>query len=95
LAAFFKVNGSSVVKIDKELFKNLLTSAVTTKEWMTQGIFESRAKDYSNDFRKMPYRNQQEMDAVVGKLEDNSFILQQREELKKYKKEIDFYLQWN
>ncbi|HEX8357080.1 MAG TPA: hypothetical protein VF610_06710, partial [Segetibacter sp.] len=34
---------------------------------------------------KMPYETQAEMDAVVGRLEDNTFIKQQRAELEKYK----------
>ncbi len=35
----------------------------------------------------MVYNNAAEMEAVTGKLADNSFILQTFEELKQYKKE--------
>jgi hypothetical protein len=48
---------------------------------MTQNIYESRAKDYQNEFRKMVYNNEKEMESVIGRLEDNVFINQQREEL--------------
>ncbi|MCW3082364.1 DUF4954 family protein [Segetibacter sp.] len=94
LAAFHKATGSHVGKMDKKSFDNLVRSGIATKEWMTQGIYESRAKDYTNSFRKMPFENQEEMDAVVGKLEDISFIKQQREALENYKKQAETYLNW-
>lgn len=95
LAAFNEVNGFHFHKIDLNTFRNLLTSVIKTKEWMNEGIFNSRAKDYTNSFRKMPFENQLEMDAVVGKLEDNSFIKQQQVELENYKKQVLIYLKWN
>jgi hypothetical protein len=55
---------------------------------MVKGIYDSRAKDYYNDFRKMVYETRKEMEKVIGKLEDNSFINQQVDELKQFKKTI-------
>jgi hypothetical protein len=55
---------------------------------MTRNIYESRAKDYQNDFRKMVYNNEKEMEAVVGKLEDNVFINQQQHELTGLRAEV-------
>ncbi len=52
---------------------------------MTKAIYDSRAKDYSNPFRKMAYDNEEEMNAVVGKLEDNSFINDQKQDLEKFR----------
>jgi hypothetical protein len=66
----------------------LFNSAIATMEWITKGIHDSRAKDYSNPFRKMVYESFAEMNEVVGKLEDNSFIKEQIMELKSFKKEI-------
>jgi hypothetical protein len=94
LAAFYEVTRSQVGKMNKEGFNKLLHSAVATKQWMTNGIYESRAKDYTNSFRKMPFENQKEMDAVVGRLDDNTFIKQQNEELGNYMKQAEIYLNW-
>ncbi|WP_018611525.1 DUF4954 family protein [Segetibacter koreensis] len=88
LAAFQLVSGVHLKKLGKVAFRDLLRAALATREWMTQGIYQSRAKDYTNPFRKIPYDNQKEMDEVVGKLEDNSFIKQQNEELARYQKKI-------
>jgi hypothetical protein len=68
------------------LFKQLLQQAITTKEWISKGIYDSRAKDYSNPFKKMVYDTNAEMNKVVGRLEDNSFIQHQLSELEEVKK---------
>jgi hypothetical protein len=70
------------------LFKQLLQQALDTKEWMCKGIFDSRAKDYSNTFKKMVYDTNEEMNTVIGRLEDNSFIQQQLGELDEMKKKV-------
>jgi hypothetical protein len=65
-----------------------LKQALDTKEWMCKGIFDSRAKDYSNPFRKMVYDTHEEMNRVIGRLEDNSFIQQQLADLELMKKQV-------
>lgn len=71
----------------------ILEQSIYTREWMVKGIYESRAKDYSNQFRKMVYGNRTEMDTVTGKLESNSFILQEQKNLIAFKKEVQQVLQ--
>ena len=75
-------------KLNSDSIKSLLKKAVETKEWMTTGVYDSRAKDYSNPFRKMVYDNNQEMNNVIGKLEDNTFIKDQQAELQQMKKAV-------
>ena len=70
------------------LFKQLLQQSLDTKEWMCKGIFDSRAKDYSSPFRKMVYDTNEEMNKVMGRLEDNSFIQQQLADLEVMKKQV-------
>ena len=70
------------------LLKELLQQALATREWMCKGIFDSRAKDYSNPFRKMVYDTNEEMNRVIGRLEDNSFIQQQFADLDLMKKHV-------
>ena len=85
LASLSEITGINLKKIDTHQFANLLNSIITTKEWMTKGIHDSRAKDYTNPYRKMVYESIGEMNEVLGKLEENSFIKQQIEELKSFK----------
>lgn len=70
------------------LLKQLLQQATATRTWMCKGIYDSRAKDYSNPFRKMVYETNEEMNKVIGKLEDNSFIQQQIAVLDELKKQV-------
>ncbi len=76
-------------KFTKKLFLQLLQQAGATKEWMVSGIYESRAKDYSNPFRKMLYDTEKEMEKVTGALKDNSFIKEQQAAAKIYLEKIN------
>lgn len=73
---------------DARVFGRLLQQAVDTKEWMVKSIFDSRSKDYQNEFRTMVYDSDKEMEEVIGRLDDNVFIAQQRDEFTRLKKEI-------
>ncbi len=71
-----------------ELFTTLLEQTIATKQWMTEGILKSREKDYTNPYRKMVYENNEEMNKVIGKLEENSFIQKQFEGLVEFKEMV-------
>ena len=70
----------------QDAFISLLEKSIATRIWMGKEIYTSRAKDYTNPFRKMVYDSNDEMNAVVGRLEDNQFIQDQLAETDKYKK---------
>jgi Domain of unknown function (DUF4954) len=93
LAALKLVQGIDLRKAGKQGLKDLLLRSVVTKEWIAKEIYASRAKDYANPFRKMLYDSTEEMNTVVGALRDNSFIRQERESAKKYRKEVEGVLQ--
>lgn len=85
LASYAALNNTKTSNFGFEDFENLLKEAVQIKTWMSKGIYQSRAKDYNNDFRKMVYDTTEEMNKVMGSLDDNSFIKQQEEDLKQFK----------
>ncbi len=86
--SLLEILGITPRQFTAELFKQLLQQLLITREWMCKGIYDSRAKDYSNPFRKMVYETTEEMNKVLGRLEDNSFIQQQMGELDKLKKDV-------
>lgn len=65
----------------KKTLKTVLDDVIKTKTWMSKSIYESRAKDYTNPFRKMVFENMEEMNEVTGKLEENVFIQNELKEL--------------
>jgi Domain of unknown function (DUF4954) len=88
LAALREISGATLRKQGPTGFAALLRQAIATREWMTKEIHASREKDYTNPFRKMVYASTAEMNAVVGTLEDNGFIRQEKEAGNKYRKEV-------
>jgi len=89
LDIFHEVFGISFKKIKQQDFIELLQQSVSTAEWITQGIMSSRRKDYLNPFRKMVYANQAEMDQVLGKFDDNSFIKAQETLYAEYQSSVN------
>lgn len=86
--SLFEIENITSRQFTPELFKTLLQRSLATKTWISKSIYQSREKDYSNPFRKMAYETKAEMDAVVGKIEDNQFIKNQYAELEVYKKTL-------
>jgi len=89
LYAYKESYGVNLKRAGAKILGGLLSGSIATKEWITKGIYASRAKDYTNPFRKMVYDSTEEMNKVIGALSDNSFIRQEKEALKKYRKEVE------
>ncbi len=85
LLEIIKINPND---FNKKKFAALLKQSLNTREWMVKGIYESRAKDHHNEFRKMVFETRSEMEKVMGKLSDNSFIKLQIEEMKQYRRKV-------
>ena len=88
-ASLLEVNKLQPKKFDKKRFKLFLDQALATREWMIKAVYDSRAKDYHNVFRKMVYETQEQMNKVLGKLDENGFIKQQQEEFQQFKKQVN------
>jgi Domain of unknown function (DUF4954) len=88
IACLQKITCKYLTEFKKDEWIYLLNKALATKEFLTENIYNSRAKDYNNPYKQMLYNTQAEMDKVVGALKDNTFIEQEKTQLKKYKKLI-------
>lgn len=80
-ASLLEITDVTSESISIEIVQAWLKEAISHRTWMVDEIYASRAKDYENPFRNMVYNSEEERDLVVGKLSENSFILQQRDEL--------------
>lgn len=92
LASLLEITATKASEVNSSQLKQWLQQSLKTREWMAKGIQTSREKDYKNPFRKMIYGSQEEMEAVLGKLEDNGFIQQTFTELATYKKQVNTLL---
>ncbi|MFY7652117.1 MAG: DUF4954 family protein, partial [Chitinophagaceae bacterium] len=86
--AYNKLTGINIKKCSFNEALAILDNGITTFQMIKEGIYRSRAKDYQNPFRKMVYETEAEMEKVVGKLSENSFILQQEKEFTLFKERV-------
>jgi Domain of unknown function (DUF4954) len=76
-----KIFANNLLPLNKKNILVVLDNLLVAQAKIVEDIISSRQKDYTNSFRQMVYDDTQEMETVLGKLEDNSFIIQQQNEL--------------
>ena len=74
LASLEKITHKSLTNLTATAFAKWIDNYFEIKTDITNKIQYTRAKDYSNPFRKMVYNSEAEMNSVVGALKDNKFI---------------------
>lgn len=67
-----------------DIYRNILLDVGDVSTFIYESSVESRKKDYQDDFRKITYRNEDEMISVVGKLEENDFLIELKAETEKF-----------
>ncbi|MBN2030543.1 DUF4954 family protein [bacterium] len=72
----------------KEQWIDALKKAVVIQKYIDEQVYVSRKKDYVNPFRRATFRNDDEMMAAIGDIEDNSFIQQVRAETHQFEKDV-------
>ena len=70
--------------LSKEMWHENLDKAIRIQHFICDQVYESRKKDYENEFRTATFRNEDEKIAVIGKIEDVKFVKQIREETEKF-----------
>ncbi|MGX5817440.1 DUF4954 family protein [Chitinophaga lutea] len=88
VASLLQLHQLTAKELTPAHLRKFLEQSVHTLGKLTENIYQSREKDYENPFRKMTYENEDEMNTVVGRLEDNGFIQQTIADLKAYKKQV-------
>ena len=54
---------------------------IRIQKYMCDQVYLTRKKDYDNIYRKATYRNEEEMIAAIGTIDDNSFVKQTKAEM--------------
>lgn len=73
---------------DSAAWSGFLTEAVRLQELVRDRVYQSRKKDYDNPFRIATYRNPDEMNAALGTIDENQFVLQVREETEEFRRRV-------
>ena len=75
-------------ELTPSLWKSALDEAARIADYICQQVYISRNKDYENPFRQATFANAAEMRAVIGTIEDNSFVKQTRADTKIFQNRI-------
>ena len=67
-------------KLTESEWNAALDKTVDIQNFICDQVYITRKKDYDNYFRQKTYRNEEEMTAAIGKVDENSFIVQIRQE---------------
>jgi len=71
-----------------DLWHDALDEAVRIQDYVAEQVYLTRKKDYDNPFRRATFAGAEEMEAVIGKPEENSFVKQTREDTKAFRKAV-------
>jgi hypothetical protein len=66
-----------------------LRDAVAIQDTIDSRVYESRKKDYENPFRIATYRNEAEMTAAIGTIDENQFVRHVRDETVRFRERVD------
>ncbi len=89
VAALLEIERITLEDLTASKLSSLFKGYLATNEKVFQGIVQSREKDMTNPFRKMVYSNATEMEAVLGKMTDNSFVREKDRERKELSLRIE------
>ncbi len=75
-----------------EQWQDALRQAVQIQQLICERVYTSRKKDYENPFRQITCRNQEEMLAVIGPLEENDFVKHIRQRTEQFEAAVEAVL---
>ena len=83
-----KLYGLPISEFTPKIFKGILEDVVIANQNMFETALISRMKDFDDEFRMVTFRNGREMDAVIGNITDNEFLLEMKPQTKVFEKKV-------
>lgn len=81
-----KLYSRPISEFNKEIYEDIVADAKTANTKIFDETLISRMKDYDDEFRMQTFNNAREMNAVLGSITDNEFILEMRETTQNFEK---------
>ncbi len=82
--ALFVLEVNNNISLDDDIessWENILIEVSQTVEYIYDASYSSRNKDYTDPFRLSLYDNSEELNAVIGSIDDNDFLKELRTKL--------------
>ncbi|HLN56849.1 MAG TPA: DUF4954 family protein [Bacteroidales bacterium] len=70
-------------------WSDALDEGVAIQQYIADHVYSSRKKDYDNPYRFITFRNPEEMKAAIGNVDENSFIVQVRDETREMRRKVE------
>ncbi len=86
LAVLLELRGETDLTADA--WSDALDGALEAQRYVAEATFASRKKDFEDPFRRMCYASDEEMEAVLGSAEANSFVQQVRAETEAFEARV-------
>ena len=61
-------------ELTPDFWEETLDTALSIQQLIEKNTYESRLKDYTNKYRRITFETQKEMEAVIGTINDDTFI---------------------
>lgn len=71
-----------------DIFNDIIKDVTHVSNEMLGEARSSREKDFVDEFRKITFRNAQEMSAVLGTIDDNEFLAEMKPKTEEFNKEL-------
>ena len=75
----------------EEMWRENLDKAIVIQHYICDQVYISRKKDYDNEIRSVTFRNEAEKIAVVGRIDEVSFVKQIREKTEAFEAMVNKY----
>ncbi|MHC1691988.1 MAG: DUF4954 family protein [Sphaerochaetaceae bacterium] len=82
-------------RIDPASWEQMIDRFCNLCDQNASEVYKTRKKDYDEPFRKITYRNAEEMAAVVGRAEDNQFVKESRAQMDNLKALAKRFSPWS
>lgn len=78
-----------MLNFTSEIFADIIKDVTIVSDEMYNSAIDSRRKDYDDFFRKITFKNDEEMKAVLGTLNDNEFLNEMKVETENFDKRVN------
>jgi len=73
-----------ICQFSTEIFDDIMNDVINVSDDMYKSAIDSRKKDYEDFFRKITFRNDDEMKAVLGTIDDNEFLTEMKSSTERF-----------
>ena len=83
-----KLYSRPLADFNRRIFDGIIEDVLFANQDMYNATLISRMKDFDDEFRMQTFRNAREMNAVLGGIDENEFILEMKEQTGVFEKKV-------